>query len=165
MQIVGGGLVFFVVLVGLWQLLYHADITHVSDLLSAESLRIFFSDMFGSDAEHQTMTGREMGIFFSIFVVMQFWNLFNAKYFRTKNSLIGDIVDLFRNPQRVKESYNRYFLLILAVILGGQVAIVTFAGELFSVSPLSLGDWVWIMLLTSPVLVIPDIVRLVSRKR
>lgn len=165
LQIVGGGLVFFVVLVGLWQLLHHADITHVSDLLSAESLRIFFAEMFGSDAELQTMTGREMGIFFSIFVVMQFWNLFNAKYFRTNNSLIGDIIDMFRNPQRVMESYNRYFLLILAVIFCGQVAIVTFAGELFSVSPLSLGDWCWIMILTSPVLLIPDLVRLVSRKR
>lgn len=165
LQIVGGGLVFFVVLVGLWQLLHHADITHVSDLLNAKSLRIFFAEMFGSDAELQTMTGREMGIFFSIFVVMQFWNLFNAKYFRTNNSLIGDIIDMFRNPQRVMESYNRYFLLILAVIFCGQVAIVTFAGELFSVSPLSHGDWCWIMILTSPVLLIPDLVRLVSRKR
>jgi Ca2+-transporting ATPase len=60
--------------------------------------------------------------------MLQFWNLFNAKYFRTDRSLILDIVDLFRAPHKVKESYNGMFLAILVVILVGQIVIVTFAG-------------------------------------
>ena len=103
-----------------------------------------------------------MGIYFSVFVMMQFWNLFNVKYFRTNRSLIGDIIDLFRDRKRVQESYNKYFLLIAAVIVVGQVLIVTFAGEVFNVERISLNDWLWIMLITSPVLIIPDVVRFVS---
>ena len=163
MRIVGGGLVFFFVLVGLWQLLYHTDITSVKELFSSEALRIFFVEMFSKGRVEPVMTSYEMGVFFSIFVMLQFWNLFNAKYFRTRRSLIGDIVDMFRQPQRVKESYNKYFVIILAIILFGQIAIVTFAGELFSVSPLTLEDWCWILLMTSPVLLMPDIVRVVGR--
>jgi Ca2+-transporting ATPase len=102
-----------------------------------------------------------MGIFFAIFVLLQCWNLFNAKYFRTNRSLILDIVDLFRAPHRVKESYNNMYLAILAVILGGQIAIVTFAGQLFSVAPLGFADWLWICLITMPVLLIPDVCRFV----
>ena len=164
MRIIGGGSLFFVFLVGLWQLLYHVDIASVSELLTSESFHVFFAEMFKSNRFAPHMSGYEMGIFFSVFVMMQFWNLFNAKYFRTNRSLILDIIDLFRAPQRVKESYNKYFLLILAVIVGGQVAIVTFAGELFNVAPLSAADWGWIMLITSPVLLIPDVVRLCTRR-
>ncbi|MBO5830410.1 MAG: hypothetical protein J6R01_02245, partial [Alistipes sp.] len=77
--------------------------------------------------------------------------------------LMLDIVDLVRRPQVVKESYSLYFVLIAVLILVGQMLIVNFAGELFSVAPLSLSDWGWILLITSPILLIPDIVRLVRR--
>ena len=56
----------------------------------------------------------------------------------------------------------RMVICILAVILVGQIVIVTFAGQFFSVSPLSFMDWVWIGLLTMPVLLIPDVVRFVQ---
>ncbi|MBQ3248901.1 MAG: calcium-translocating P-type ATPase, PMCA-type [Alistipes sp.] len=158
LRIVGGGLAFFLFLVGLWQLLYHTDVTSVQQLLSGESVRIFFDEMFTTNSAQQ-MTRYEMGIFFSVFVMMQFWNLFNAKNFRTNHCIMVDIVSLFRGDGRIKESYNRYFLLILAVILGGQILIVTFAGELFNVSPLTFQDWVWIALITSPIIIIPDLVR------
>lgn len=158
LRIVGGGLAFFLFLVGLWQLLYHTDVTSVQQLLSGESVRIFFDEMFTTNSAQQ-MTRYEMGIFFSVFVMMQFWNLFNAKNFRTNHCITADIVSLFRGDGRIKESYNRYFLLILAVILGGQILIVTFAGELFNVSPLTFQDWVWIALITSPIIIVPDLVR------
>ena len=103
-----------------------------------------------------------MGVYFSIFVLMQFWNLFNVKYFATNRSLIGDVVDLFRNAEVVKQSYNKYFLLIALVIIVGQVVIVTFASDLFNVEPISLSDWGYILLLTSPVLLVPDVVRFVT---
>lgn len=158
LRIVGGGLAFFLFLVGLWQLLYHTDVTSVQQLLSGESVRIFFDEMFTTNSAQQ-MTRYEMGIFFSVFVMMQFWNLFNAKNFRTNHCITADIVSLFRGDGRIKESYNRYFLLILAVILVGQILIVTFAGELFNVSPLTFQDWVWIALITSPIIIVPDLVR------
>ena len=128
-------------------------------MFTLDSLRIFFLDLFSPDKVTAHLTGYEMGVFFSVFVLLQFWNLFNAKYFRTDRSLILDIVDLFRNPKRVKESYNGMYLIILAVIFGGQVAIVSCAGQFFGVSPLSFGDWVIMTLVTMPVLLIPDIIR------
>ena len=160
-SIVGGGLCFFVILVALWQFMWHSEVESVTQMLTLDSLRIFTLDIFSTSAPSAELTRYEMGIFFSIFVMLQFWNLFNAKYFRTNRSLILDIIDLFRAPQRVKELFNGMYIVILAVILGGQIAIVTFAGQLFSVSPLSVMDWVWICLLTMPVLLIPDICRFV----
>ena len=41
--------------------------------------------------------------------------------------------------------------------------IVNFASELFGVAPLTLSDWGWIVLLTSPVLLLPDVVRLIRK--
>ena len=160
-SIVGGGLCFFVILVALWQFMWHSEVESVTQMLTLDSLRIFTLDIFSTSAPSAELTRYEMGIFFSIFVMLQFWNLFNAKYFRTNRSLILDIIDLFRAPQRVKELFNGMYIVILAVILGGQIAIVTFAGKLFSVSPLDVVDWVWICLLTMPVLLIPDICRFV----
>lgn len=162
-RIVGTGLSFFLILVGLWQLLHHIEIGSVSEIIRGENLRILFGDMFTKGDVHDTLTRYELGIFFSIFVVMQFWNMFNAKYFHSNRSLMLDIVDLVRRPKAVKESYSLYFVLIAVLILLGQMLIVNFAGELFSVAPLSLSDWGWILLLTSPILLIPDIVRLVRR--
>ena len=128
-------------------------------MFTLESLQILVMQLFSAEKVTAHLTGYEMGIFFSIFVMLQFWNLFNARYFRTNRSMLQDVVDLFRAPQRVRESSNNMFVLILAVILFGQVAIVTFAGELFSVSPLTFMDWVWIIVITSPVLIIPDVIR------
>ena len=159
--IVGGGLTFFVILVALWQFLWHKQIESVAEMLTLDSMRVFFLEVFSAEKVANHLTGYEMGVFFSIFVMLQFWNLFNAKYFRTDRSLLLDIVDLFRAPHKVKESYNAMFLAILAVILVGQIVIVTFAGQFFSVAPLSVMDWVWIGLLTMPVLLLPDVCRFV----
>ena len=164
-RIVTTGLVFFVFLAALWQYMFHISVSSVREMMEPEQLRLFFTEMFSLTKVSLHLTGKEMGIYFSIFVLMQFWNLFNVKYFRTDRSLILDIIDLFRNPKRVKESYNKYFLLIAMVIIVGQVLIVTFAGEIFNVEPISLDDWLWLIVITSPVLIIPDVVRFVSRLR
>ena len=161
-SIVGGGMTFFFILVALWQFLWHSHISSMSEMLTLESLRIFIFEIFSAEKVTTHLTGYEMGIFFSIFVMLQFWNLFNAKYFRTSRSLIIDLIDLVRAPQRVKESYNGMYLMILGVILGGQIVIVTFAGQFFGVSPLSVMDWVWICLITMPVLLIPDTIRTIK---
>ncbi|MBO5882371.1 MAG: calcium-translocating P-type ATPase, PMCA-type [Alistipes sp.] len=162
-SIVGGGLCFFAILVALWQFMWHTEVDSVRDMLTLDALRIFTLDIFSSSAPSAELTLYEMGIFFSIFVMLQFWNLFNAKYFRTGRSLMLDVVDIFRSPRKVRESYNGMYLAILAVILCGQVLIVNFAGKFFGVAPLAVMDWVWILLITMPVLLIPDVVRFIKR--
>ncbi len=153
------GLLFFIYLFGLWQLLWHGSISMVSDLISQESLIYYFTG-FGQMAHAKAhLSQYELSVFFTTFVALQFWNLFNVKYFRTDRSLMLDILDIFRCPQKVKQTYSFGFIFTLGAILFGQIIIVNFCGSLFNVAPLSVMDWVWIMIGTSIVLIIPEIVR------
>lgn len=161
-HIVGTGILFFVLLAGLWQLLWHKDITGVADLLNLDSLRLFFAGFFDLTHSKAHMDGKEMGIFFSIFVMLQFWNLFNAKYYHTGRSLLSDLMGTLRGKERLRGSFGKGFLWIALVIVIGQIFIVTFAGPAFNVSRLSLEDWGLILLVTSPVLIVADVVRTVA---
>lgn len=160
-MILGMGLTFFVLLAGLWQLLWHKDIECVNDLLNLDSIRLFFTGLLDMSKIKPHLSSYELGVFFSTFVMLQFWNLFNARYFKTKRSLLQDIVDIYRNPQKVKESYSKGFIWISLVIVFGQIFIVNYAGNLFNVSALSFIDWLLILVLTSPVLIVADIIRFV----
>ncbi|MDD7421061.1 MAG: cation transporting ATPase C-terminal domain-containing protein, partial [Prevotellaceae bacterium] len=60
---------------------------------------------------------------------------------------------------------NHTFLLVLALVLAGQWVIVTFGGQMFRTVPLSLAEWGWIMLLTSPVLWCGELVRVFKGKK
>lgn len=162
-RIVLVGVAFFVLLAGLWQLLYHTDISSVRELFSGESIRLFVTGIFSGHGDKLHLSGYEMGVFFSIFVMLQFWNLFNARYFRTGRSLLGDIIATMRNPKDAGKLFSKEFLLIVVVILVGQILIVNYADRLFSVAPLPAADWVWIMILTSPVLILPDMIRMLKR--
>ena len=159
-QIFASGLFFFFILAGLWQLLGHTNISEVQDLLSYDVSGILLSNMF--EFESNNLSAYDHGVFFSIFVMMQFWNLFNAKYFRTNRSLLQDFAGLFADSKRVRSSYSSGFWWILLVILIGQVLIVTYGGAMFNVQSLSFADWGWIILITSPILIVPDILRCVS---
>ena len=59
----------------------------------------------------------------------KFWNLFNAKYYKTDRSLILDLLQ----PKKMKESFSAGFFWISLVIVLGQIIIVTFAGKMFNV--------------------------------
>jgi Ca2+-transporting ATPase len=98
-------------------------------------------------------------VFFSAFVLMQFWNLFNVRYYRTERSILSDLVESASGKRRLSDCFSRGFLLIAGIILLGQVLIVNLAGDFFEVAPLSARDWVQIFLITSPVLLIPDLLR------
>ena len=163
-QIVGVGVVFFVVLAGLWQLLWHCDISSVADLFNKEKLVLYATGMLDLSKSKQHLSGYELSVFFTSFVLLQFWNLFNAKYFKTSRSLLQDIVGVFKRDREVKTSFSASFVYIALVILLGQVVIVTFMGEMFNVSPLSIKDWGWLMLVTSPVLILPDIKRFIINR-
>lgn len=102
----------------------------------------------------QTQTGLtpyNLSWFFSFFVMLQFWNMFNAKAFMEGRSAFANL----------KESKS--FLLVALLILIGQYLIVTFGGEMFSVTPLSMKDWGIIIGSSSLVLWFGEIGRLISR--
>jgi Ca2+-transporting ATPase len=89
----------------------------------------------------------ELTIFFTIFVMLQWWNLFNAR-------MLGSCHSAFRRLWACQG-----FLLVLAVVLAGQWLIVTFGGSVFRTVPLSLYTWLYIIIGTSPVLWIGEIYR------
>jgi Ca2+-transporting ATPase len=145
-----GGISFFALLIALWEILLHADVTSVRDLFSFSLIKnALAGDMGAASAE---MTPYEMGIFFTTFVMLQFWNIFNAKNYRTDNSFFLTVFS--------KTSFSLSFYLIVLVILGGQYLIVNHLGRFFDVDPLYGGDWVRIIMVTSLVLLLPEIKRI-----
>jgi Ca2+-transporting ATPase len=90
---------------------------------------------------------RSLTIFFSVFVLMQFWNLFNARCMGTSESALSG---LWR---------NKAFLFIASVIVVGQVLLVQFGGDVFRTVPLSWLDWLVVIVSTSPVLIVGEAMR------
>ena len=91
-------------------------------------------------------------VFFSTFVLLQFWNLFNARVFGTGRSAFRGLT---KNPA---------FLGIAAAILAGQILLVQFGGAVFRTVPLTGYEWGAIILGTMPVLWVGEIARFVARK-
>jgi Ca2+-transporting ATPase len=98
-----------------------------------------------------TLTPYEQSWFFTFFVMLQFWNMFNAKAFMTGRSALRGL------------SQSSSFIFVALIIIIGQYLIVTFGGEMFNVTPLSLHSWIVIMAITSPVLLIGEIIRLFKK--
>lgn len=82
----------------------------------------------------------ELTMFFTTFVMIQFWNLFNAKALMSHHTA-------FRHFLK-----DRGMILVLVLVLVGQWIIVTFGGEMFRTAPLSLHEWLLIIGSTSVVL-------------
>ena len=162
-RIAFSGIFFFVYLALLWQLLWHMDISSVADLLHWNVVGEFFSGAFSAHTKAH-LSGYELGVFFTTFVLIQFWNLFNARYFKTDGSVLQGILDFFFNRKRFKASACYGCLWVAGIILAGQFLIVNCFGAFFEVSPLPLSDWGWILLCTSPVLILPDIYRFIRSK-
>lgn len=161
-NILGVGLLFFVFLFGLWQLLWHSDIKHVHDLINVDAWNVYFGSFFDFSRSKPHLSQYELGIFFSFFVLLQFWNLFNARYFKTGRSLFRDIIDIVRRPSDMWKHYSTGFIMIVFVIFMGQILIVNVFGEMFGVSALTLSDWLWLLLFTCPILLFGEAVRSVS---
>lgn len=94
----------------------------------------------------------EMGIFFSVFVFLQFWNMLNARAFATGKWAFNNMED------------SKVFWVVAAVIFVGQIAIVQFFSPLFNCAPLELTDWLWIILGTFPVFLVGQVVSKVQNK-
>jgi Ca2+-transporting ATPase len=142
-SILGVGLLFVVLLFGLVQYFKHADITSLTQFNLADFGRYFFDFSHGNG-----LSPYELSLFFTIFVMLQFWNMFNAKSFMSGKSALASIAQC------------RGFLLIACVILLGQWLIVSFGGEMFNVTALHLVDWGIIIGVTSLALWIRELARL-----
>ena len=93
----------------------------------------------------------ELTVFFTTFVMIQFWNLFNAKS-------LGSNRTAFRHFLK-----DKGMILVLALVLVGQWLIVTFGGEMFRTVPLSLTEWLVIIGATSIILWVGEIWRVFKR--
>lgn len=92
----------------------------------------------------------ELTVFFTIFVMLQWWNLFNAR-------MLGSTHSAFRRLWACKA-----FLMVLMLVLIGQWLIVTFGGQMFRTVPLSWQTWLYIFIGTSPVLWVGEVYRRVK---
>ena len=95
----------------------------------------------------------DLACFFTIFVMLQFWNLFNAKAFATGKSAFNGLL------------HDTGFITVALLIIIGQFFIVTFGGDVFRTVPLSWQDWLLIIGSTSLVLWIGEIFRLFGKKK
>ena len=89
----------------------------------------------------------ELTMSFTTFVMIQFWNLFNAKALMSHHTA-------FRHFLK-----DKGMILVLVLVLVGQWIIVTFGGEMFRTTPLSLHEWLLIIGSTSVVLWVGELWR------
>lgn len=137
--IVSVGLLFGAAMIGLLYIFEHSHIDSMTDLWHSTISRAYAG-----------LSPTELSLFFTIFVMLQFWNLFNARAFASRRSAL-----FLRHCGE--------FLIIAAVVFVGQILIVTAGGAFFNVVPLSLSDWLWIVGLTSPVFLVGEAVRAVHK--
>lgn len=98
------------------------------------------------------ITRHELSIFFTTFVMLQFWNMFNAKAFLAHGSAFKGLKDCTG------------FLVVMLIIPIGQYLIVQFGGDVFRTEPLSLKEWAAIIGSTSMVLWIGELLRLFKKQ-
>lgn len=136
------GGIFFILLLGLLYLLQHGDITSVRDLLTTPP------------GPSDGLSPYELTLFFTTFVMLQFFNLFNARALETGRSALH-----FRGC--------RGLLSIAGVILLGQILLIETPGlqEFFNTAAggLLLEDWLWIIGGTSLVLWVPELLHQLRR--
>lgn len=133
-SIIGTGGFFFIILLGILYYFQHTDLT---------SLTEFMKLPIGANTGLSTY---ELSLFFTIFVFLQFWNMFNARAFETRRSAL-----------HLKGC--EWFMIIATLILGGQIMIVELGGNFFNVVPLRFSDWLIIITATSLILWIPELFR------
>lgn len=134
------GVIFSAIILGMVYVFEHADVTGLSDLLHVR---------LGSA---RGLSAYELSMIFTTFVMLQFWNLFNARAYATHRSAF--------HLAKCGE-----FLSIAAAIFLGQIFIVSVGGDFFNVVPLKFEDWAIIILGTSLVLWIGEILRMAVRLR
>ncbi len=139
--IIGIGLLFTAALMALLILFQNHDIASLTA----------FADLAAHRSAVPSLSAYELSMFFTIFIMLQFWNMFNARAFETGRSAFH-----FKGCQG--------FGLIALIILIGQIAIVTVGGSMFNVTPIHALDWLIIIGGTSVVLWVGEAFRLFSKR-
>lgn len=97
------------------------------------------------------MSVHHLTVFFTFFVMLQFWNLFNARVFGTNDSAFKGLC----------KSYG--MAIVVLAILAGQILIVQFGGAVFRTEPLDIQTWILILATSSVVLWAGELVRFFKR--
>jgi Ca2+-transporting ATPase len=134
--LISGG-IFFALLFGMVYTFEHADVTSLTQLAHLQ--------LGAKDG----LSTYELSLIFTTFVMLQLWNMFNARAFATHRSAL--------HLGKCGE-----FIFILLVIFIGQIIIVECGGQFFSVTPLTITDWLLIIGSTSLVLWFGELYRLLS---
>lgn len=116
----------------------HYDVTTMAQVFTLDAPQ---------SAETLSLSSFELTAFFTVFVLFQFWNMFNAAAFHSKKIIEGSAT----------------FGGVLLGILVGQVLIVTFGGKMFGVVPLDAMEWVYILALTSSIFILGLLYRFIAR--
>ena len=146
--IFGVGGLFVLLLFGFIQYFKNEEITSLTQF----SVIDYFAHFFHFGSFQSGLSAYELSLFFSIFVMLQFWNMFNAKAYRTDKSAFAGIGN------------SKGFIMIALAIIVGQLLITTFGGAMFSVTPLKITDWLIIIGATSTVLWVGEALRMIVRK-
>lgn len=144
--ILGVGCIFTIILLGICIFFQHTNITCLLDVFNGNFVW----------GENNGLSAYELGLFFTFFVMLQFWNLFNAKAFMTNNSAFKGI----------SWKDTKWFILIALVILVGQICMTQIPGlqEMFNVAEggLKWQDWLIVIGFTSLVLWVGEITRFIK---
>ena len=143
-----GGL-FSVLLIALFYIIKHSDMRAVNSI--SDLWRLLTGGSYLKTSGH-TISLYESALFFTTFVMLQFWNLFNARGYHSIHSALN-----------LKGCRGFVFIALLIVV--GQVLIVNVGGPMFNVEPIELRDWMFIILITLPVLCVGEVFRMVKKKR
>lgn len=130
-NIIGWGLSFLIILISIL-LIFNAD-----------------TDINGNDYESKY----KLSVFFTIFVMLQFWNLFNSRTLGSNKSAFYKLTD------------NKAFIIIAVSIVFLQVIIIQFGGDFFRTVPVKFIHWIFIIAGTSIVLWAGEIYRFIKRRQ
>ncbi len=148
-NILGVGILFTAILLAILVFFQHSDVTALSDLFCGTV----------SWGEYNGLSTYELSLFFTIFVMLQFWNLFNAKAFMTNDSAFKGL----------SWKDTKCFIIIILVILVGQILMTETPGlqQMFNIAGggLTTVDWLLIIASTSLVLWVGEISRLIAKKK
>ena len=145
--ILGVGIIFTIILLGICIFFQHSDVNCLTDIFNGNAVW----------GVNNGLSAYELGLFFTIFVMLQFWNLFNAKAFMTNDSAFKGIS--WKN--------TKWFIIIAIVIFVGQVLMTETPGlqEMFNVAEggIKAIDWLIIVVATSFVLWIGELIRMIKK--
>lgn len=153
MCFIGGiGIGFTLFLFGMMQYLKQCHIASLAEFSLSGYIGTFFDFHYAPSDE---ISLYDHTLFFTVFVFLQFWNLFNAKSFASGHSAFWKLGE------------SKVFFTTLLMIFVGQILIVEFGGQMFNVHEggLRFADWVAIVTGTAPVLLIGELVHAFDRRR